>query len=513
MSKIFYYQNHDSTISFHAIVSIVSYSSKKDTFVKIEYAVDKKEVLMNKGVTTHLFTQGERIDFSSLPDLRSFLRGEYDNQLMEKSIIDGLNHTLDNAKDEVTLMSLLFQFRKMVIYGPAGGADLFMDSYVFRMKDEDFLTPRNFSIWYATVFLRTVTIGAGEWKILLDAWLAKATYADSSEDSLSPPVLDDLVSKILKNRVVAKISEDDAINMDRGAATIFWLKDNKHLYVPAKVYGAIMEKYEVSARKMRQYVEQHLVEKSSKHVRIYGYTPRFWVFNWETLVDTYPQLKDVKMEMSVEIESNPIKVGILRISAETMEDPEGESYYSDAAVSLIYDHENYLEYLATFYGNSPEPIYCADCNQFHQHHEDYVEHLIEKHVIAMAPIQAQTDVVTPGQAKPEENHDRHNSEGIIGVLPSPEKDHVGNAPTRSSVAHHLIDCTYNSSMKERSVTDLINMLPHNVTWEPNDLRNILEGMIAEGLILKKGSKYSAPDPEALLRAFLYDNDATGGVVR
>lgn len=387
------------------------------------------------------YTFEDKVDFKEFKAFRAFLKKEFDNKFTEEDLIKALNKKFSEAsKGKIGIMELATQFREMNLFGPAGGADLYIGNSVFRMKNDDFLTPKNFMIWYASIFRRTLTLDEVEWRALLDAWLPNAVMLDSSDDSLAPPVMEELITRILKNRIVKTMSEEDVLNVIKGGATVFWLKNDQILHVPTKVYQSIGDKLGVTSRKMRQFVEKHLIEKKSLQTKLHGEVVRFWHFDWDKLCISFPQLKDIQIEMEVEVE----------------------------------DAEDFAD------------IYCSDCGQFFDS-ELYLEHVADpngqlaaKPSIPKIPVK-QTDL--QGQT----------------VKPEPKKEasykpkNNGNGPSEEEVLKSLIDCTHNSTKKYRGVSELMTMLPLGTDWEPSVVFQALQSLEKKGLVrkMKGGLKFGA----------------------
>ena len=386
------------------------------------------------------WTFEDKVDFKEFKPLKAFLHKEYDNNVSERDILDNLTRKYREAsKGKIGIMELATQFREMNLFGPAGGADLYIGNSVFRMKNDDFLTPKNFMIWYATVFRRTLTIDDVEWRALLDAWLPNAMMLDSSDDALAPPVMEELIARIMKNRIVKSMTEEDVMDVTKGGATVFWLKNDKILHVPTKVYQSIADKLGVTTRKMRQFVERHLIEKSSVTSKLHGEVVRFWHFDWDKLCISFPQLRDIKIEMEVEVE----------------------------------DVEN-----------SPD-IFCSDCEQFFDL-DLYLEHIVDPAAKPQAPN-------PPGQQSNLQGKVAQSaaSKEVGKTASTKPKDSKG--PSEDEVLKTLIDCTNNSTQKYRGVTELLKMVPPEVNWEPSAVFNILQSLEKKGLVrkLKGGLKYGA----------------------
>ena len=489
MDKVsFIYMDEGRIKPFRAFVTVSTRKSAITVSVQASIGEDPTGI----GDT---FSGGEtfietKVDFMEIGTLRDFLRREFDNRIVEGEILSGLNKRYQESRSQMApITDVINKFRQLVLYGPADGGDLYMGNTVFRMKNDDFLTPKNFMIWYATVFRKTITIDEVDWKALLDVWLQSATVADSSEDSLAPPVLEDLVNRIAKNRIVRSMSEEDVLNISVGATTVFWLQADRTLHVPAKIYGAIGEKYNVSTRKMRQYMEKHLVEKSSKQVKLHGEVVRFWLYDWDKLCISFPQLKDVRIDMEVAVEEDDFTdVGSVRVSNETL----GNGSTVEQANYLLCEHCNrlfeehlYLVHLEKRMVTDPiDRLFCGDCDLLIAS-EEYPEHLmdpkhkpmVQQNLVKKNPEwgKAETSVtVQTAHAAPEV---RDQSNEAYGLKPTPD-----------SVFHHLIDCTHNSSQKFRAVTELEKMLPLGVQWEPADIYKCIETLVKQGKVVKLKGK-------------------------
>jgi hypothetical protein len=193
---------------------------------------------------------------------------------------------------------------KVIVYSAAEGMDVIIQGKLFRLHDDDFLNPKNFLIWYANTFggLSHLDIEKNEWRAIVDTWINMSVKASPGKDILAPPVITELVDKIIDNRVESEFTADTMQDLENTNIFVFVLKGND-LFLHSKIYNYLMQKYKVSARKMRQYFEHYLKGDASKQFRISGYRARFWIMDWNKLMYDFPELGGVKVIELREAES------------------------------------------------------------------------------------------------------------------------------------------------------------------------------------------------------------------
>ncbi|MGC8585874.1 MAG: hypothetical protein ACP5L4_07180, partial [Thermoplasmata archaeon] len=113
-------------------------------------------------------------------------------------------------------------------------------------------------------------------------------------DTLAPPVLTELIEKIIDNRVESEFTKETMNDLENSQVFAFILKNNI-LFVHTKIYNYLMQKYKVSPRKMRQYFEHYLLDDASKQMRIQAYRARFWRMDWNKILTDFPELEQVKV--------------------------------------------------------------------------------------------------------------------------------------------------------------------------------------------------------------------------
>ncbi|MBD6956439.1 MAG: hypothetical protein F9Y92_07400 [Thermoplasmatales archaeon] len=221
--------------------------------------------------------------------------------LPEEEISKRYREIFDTLIKEVSLkklepIDLIKMTDKVIMYSPAEGMDVVIQGKVFRLHDEDFLNPKNFLIWYASVFgnIAHIDLSKEEWKAVVTAWISMSIKASPGKDTLAPPVLTELIEKIIDNRVENEFTKETLIDLENTQIFAFILK-NGDLYVHTKIYNYLMQKYKVSPRRMRQYFEHYLKDDASKQIKVKGSRARFWRMDWNKLMFDFPELEQVKV--------------------------------------------------------------------------------------------------------------------------------------------------------------------------------------------------------------------------
>ncbi len=147
MDKVsFIYIDESRVKPFRAFVTVNA--RKSATSVSVQASIGNEPTGLGD-----TFSGGEtfieaKVDFKEIGALRDFLRRELDNRIFEEEILSGLNKRYQESRSQMApITDIINRFNQLVLYGPAGGADLFIGKTVFRMKNDDFLTPKNFMIW------------------------------------------------------------------------------------------------------------------------------------------------------------------------------------------------------------------------------------------------------------------------------------------------------------------------------------------------------------------------------
>ena len=197
----------------------------------------------------------------------------------------------------VTPAEILASTKKIISYGPASGLDVYLDyQSPFRLKDDDFVNPKNFQIWFAATHKKHAEFSsATDWKSLVDEWMASAEDKTADQDPLVPDVIGMICDKVKGCRVYDGFSEE-AVEGLLMKSNIFFLR-NRRLLVTAKSYASILDECGTSTRKMRQFVSPFLKKRDSLPLQVKDaegkrHSIRFWVFDWDALCEHRSDLAD-----------------------------------------------------------------------------------------------------------------------------------------------------------------------------------------------------------------------------
>ncbi len=502
MNTTTFYVNYKNAIpTFHIMGRIRK--TQKEQSLYIDYLVEKNNQIDARANELKTFPLTDlvpgsntkvpvELDIGKMIELVAFLNREYSNQIIVDDILVDIQAAIDSKVAEmeggVNLLDIMFQFERMVMYGPTGGADLYLNGNVFRMTDDDFRDPKAFEIWYATSFRKVVRLSTPDWETLLSAWLEQAEMKSAIEDPLSPPVVEELVSKIAEARVVDNPTEEDMMRMKSVAVSLFWLVDTPTggiLKVPSKVYQSLGNKFDLKPRVLRQFFEPYLLNKNSMVEKKYGVSVRFWHMNWAALKEKFPELDKVKTEFVAEIESiGPVEITSLKLTAtsDTIDDPDSGMFYMDGQDGHIYDHDSYLDHMGTVLGKGNTQVPPSPP--------------LPPPVPPPPPAQPATPTPPPkelAQPEPEKKPEPspaqapvHEDRGVLNEL---------------NLVKHLLDCTFNSTTKDRTITELVKMLPPDIDWKEADVLKTMNALIKRGLVEKNRNRYGITNMNDVLGFF------------
>lgn len=205
-----------------------------------------------------------------------------------------------------TSTEIFINTEKVVSYGPASGMDISIGSETrkFRLHDDDFLSPKNFRIWYTSEFGRMPEISSQEWKEMIEGWMSMSERKTSIEDDLVPSIWEDFTETLRMNTIYDEFSEDLLENLKTSNVSEFVLL-GRSLYVYNRIYEHLKTKFDVKARKLREYFLPFLAESSTKVIHRGEWQGRFWMLDWKKLTEGFPALKEFEAKVVHVEEKNP----------------------------------------------------------------------------------------------------------------------------------------------------------------------------------------------------------------
>ena len=194
------------------------------------------------------------------------------------------------------IMDVLKGITKVVDYGAASGLEITYKGKQFRLrpKPDEFLSPKPFQIWLLSEFgdYFYVPDKSELWVTFMTVISRLAEKVSAFSDDLAPPVLDELIRSIQRNDIKDQFDEDSFIDLEKSGIRHFFLIEDA-LFVHHKIYEDIMEQYELTRRKMRQFFEPYFIEQNTKQIHQFGQHPRFWLLNWKKMAADFPELADL----------------------------------------------------------------------------------------------------------------------------------------------------------------------------------------------------------------------------
>jgi len=254
------------------------------------------------------------------------------DQLQPKFVKDIINDIRKKInKKHMGPIDIIKKTESVVSYGPATGWAVKVDGQVFRMDGDDFISPKNFMIWYASTFDSMFECTKDQWKGIVSVWQSMAIKKNPGQDALAPPVIQDLIKSIMEMGVVYDdFVEEQVQNLNNSVMHVYFLKSNM-LYVHSSLYKYFKDQNKLTSRKMRQICEPYLIKKhgeteyTSWRVRVGNTLASFWVFDWNKLLLEEPNLKNVKITKVEQKEYNEIETWDIDVEKAIM----------DSALSLL----------------------------------------------------------------------------------------------------------------------------------------------------------------------------------
>ena len=176
----------------------------------------------------------------------------------------------------------------------------FDNGAVFRLRKEDFKSPKNFQIWAMLTMQWITDFSEHEWQQIVTQFAADRNSTTQHVDPLAPPVVDRLIGMIQEstpyNDFCPKVAR---LVIEGGSLGLFVLKDHKLYFTPA-VLQQIKREQRITMREIRQILGQYLNGVNPEQIRIpvegkpnkYK-TYEFWSINFPLLQEIRPTLGDI----------------------------------------------------------------------------------------------------------------------------------------------------------------------------------------------------------------------------
>jgi len=205
----------------------------------------------------------------------------------------------ESKTSQVTIDDIIENITSVINYGPVDGMDILYKGRKFRLKGDDFLSAKGFKIWLLSEFGENLRVQMGsnnaQWTYFVSVLQKLSEVRPSAQDDLAPPVFQDLIGSIMRNKVFHEWDEEALVDLDKSGIKSFFLIDGV-FYLHSKIYNDIMEHHELTRRKMRQYFEPYLVEQNSVVVHQHDMYLRFWKLDWKRMVADFPELGNLDRE-------------------------------------------------------------------------------------------------------------------------------------------------------------------------------------------------------------------------
>ena len=283
--------------------------------------------LDEKGKAKSVYPSTSNSDVSSYVNLGShineLLKGESDEVIDE--LVEEINKAWREHLESIppTVTEIFMNTVKVVSYGPASGMDISLGSETtkFRLHDEDFIGSKNFKIWYTSEFGKVPDINDSEWRELVEEWMSIAERKTSIEDDLVPSIWEDFTETLRMNTIYDEFSEDLLENLKTSNVSEFVLSHNV-LYIYNRIYEHLKTKFDVKARKLREYFLPFLIEASTKVIHRGQWQGRFWLLDWKKLTDQFPAIKEFEAKVvHVEEEAQDFDVKCRKCGKSIILDP------------------------------------------------------------------------------------------------------------------------------------------------------------------------------------------------
>lgn len=203
------------------------------------------------------------------------------------------------SHERVNTIYLLKHTQKVVDYG-VFGMDVFFDNVQLPCRIEDILDVKDFIRWAIPNFKAIVDITPEEYKQLCVNWIRMAEKGTIVENPLTDQFTESFINEILRSKIYYGWNQDGVNEIyAKKEARVIFVVANK-VYIPAITIQnlANMQRTPVKIEKVREILKDFYITSELKHLyseqngKRESFGRRFWVFDWEKLKNTIPNLGD-----------------------------------------------------------------------------------------------------------------------------------------------------------------------------------------------------------------------------
>ena len=291
---------------------VVLYTGKAFVLFGDRQSILQETEETEEGFPFHLMTKPSDNLYGFLPDLRRYTRKgiiagspvdpmdiqsdfgrtlfqDIENHLgrVETSALCGrflqALHEHSDGTDTVMIEWLLENTQIVVNYGAPTGMDITIEGRTFRLKDDDVITSKNFTIWFVSEFGKYPILSKVDWQQLVTFWSQRSIRKDPASDSIAEPIVDDFLDML--QMATCAVDFGPAVGDKISVKSSVFVADAQtdSVFVPVYMMNSLFANYNLSSRKKRQMLGSFLkgVEKQKKRVECENGSkmqPWFWVF-------------------------------------------------------------------------------------------------------------------------------------------------------------------------------------------------------------------------------------------
>ncbi len=192
-------------------------------------------------------------------------------------------HDHSEEIDTVAIEWLLENTQMVVNYGAPTGMDITIDGRTFRLKDDDVITSKNFTIWFVSEFGKYPILSKVDWQQLVTFWSQRSIRKDPASDSIAEPIMDDFLDMLQTATCAMDFGPTAGDKVSVKSSVFIADAQTDSVFVPVYMMNSLFANYSLSSRKKRQMLGSFLkgVEKQKKRVECENGSkmqPWFWVF-------------------------------------------------------------------------------------------------------------------------------------------------------------------------------------------------------------------------------------------
>ena len=209
--------------------------------------------------------------------------------------------------------ALAFMFDHAIDYGVVSGIDVFFKGgysgdglRLFRLKEQDYISSKNFKIWALAACGWKVVISDDEWTDFVKFVIEKAIK--QQDDPISPPIITLLCDRLNMGNIYTDETNEFMNSITSGGAMAIGLLQGGVLFVPATLLADVVARIKgLTMRKARQLIMPYLDDQSEKSTlkNFYYRDPesdtavhryvKVWRFKWDSLIGFYPDLAEKQL--------------------------------------------------------------------------------------------------------------------------------------------------------------------------------------------------------------------------